>query len=41
MKSKALAILLFGFGIACVASAGAADKGAIIGGALGGRIGEA
>jgi outer membrane lipoprotein SlyB len=39
MKLKALAILLFGFGIASAASAGDVDKGAVIGGALGGGIG--
>ena len=39
MKLKALAILLFGFGIANAAWAGEVDKGAVIGGALGGGIG--
>jgi hypothetical protein len=39
MTLKAVAILLFGFGIASVASAGEVDKGAVIGGALGGGIG--
>ena len=39
MKFKALAIVLFGFGVASVTSAGDVDKGAVIGGAVGGGIG--